>query len=121
MKQIRHLLLAALGASQVCVLHVFDVSAFHLLPPGVVLSQSTLRRIAEEGHINSMVREAVKGVPNKPWISVIGAAWAHVERLTLEAFVDKIETLPEGQNKLALQLVEALVIGDDAARESRVE
>jgi acyl-CoA oxidase len=36
---------------------------------------------------------------------VIGAAWAHVERLTLEAFVDKIATLPEGQNKLALQLV----------------
>lgn len=41
---------AALGATQVCVLHVFDVSAFHLLPPGVVLSQSTLRRIAEEAN-----------------------------------------------------------------------
>ncbi|HEU4513510.1 MAG TPA: acyl-CoA dehydrogenase [Nocardioidaceae bacterium] len=36
---------------------------------------------------------------------VIGAAWAHVERLMLEAFVDKVETMPEGQNKLAMQLV----------------
>lgn len=41
---------AALGASQVCVLHVFDVSAFRLLPPDVVLSESTLRRIAEEAN-----------------------------------------------------------------------
>jgi acyl-CoA oxidase len=36
---------------------------------------------------------------------VISAANAHVERLLLEAFVDKIETLPEGQNKIVLQLV----------------
>jgi acyl-CoA oxidase len=36
---------------------------------------------------------------------VIGAARAHVERLLLEAFVDKIATLPEGQNKTVLQLV----------------
>jgi acyl-CoA oxidase len=36
---------------------------------------------------------------------VIGAARAHVERLLLEAFVDKIATMPEGQNKAALQLV----------------
>jgi acyl-CoA oxidase len=36
---------------------------------------------------------------------VIGAAWAHCERLLLEAFVDKIDQLPEGQNKTALQLL----------------
>ena len=36
---------------------------------------------------------------------VIGAAWAHVERLLLEAFVDRVETMPEGQNKLAMQLL----------------
>jgi acyl-CoA oxidase len=36
---------------------------------------------------------------------VIGAARAHVERLLLEAFVDKIATMPEGQNKTVLQLV----------------
>lgn len=39
---------AALGASQVCMLHVFDVSALHLLPPE--LSENTLRRIAEEAN-----------------------------------------------------------------------
>ncbi|MFZ5847490.1 MAG: acyl-CoA dehydrogenase [Actinomycetota bacterium] len=36
---------------------------------------------------------------------VISSARAHVERLLLEAFVDKIETMPDGQNKVALQLV----------------
>jgi acyl-CoA oxidase len=36
---------------------------------------------------------------------VIGSARAHVERLLLEAFIDKIATMPEGQNKIALQLV----------------
>ena len=36
---------------------------------------------------------------------VIGAARAHVERLMLEAFTEKLETMPEGQNRIALQLV----------------
>ncbi|HSE10304.1 MAG TPA: acyl-CoA dehydrogenase [Nocardioidaceae bacterium] len=36
---------------------------------------------------------------------VIGSARAHVERLLLEAFVDKVETMPDGQNKIAMQLV----------------
>ncbi|MGE5719952.1 MAG: acyl-CoA dehydrogenase family protein [Nocardioidaceae bacterium] len=36
---------------------------------------------------------------------VIASANAHVERLLLEAFVDKIDAMPEGQNRLALQLV----------------
>jgi acyl-CoA oxidase len=36
---------------------------------------------------------------------VIGAARAHVERLLLEAFVDKLATMPEGPNKTTMQLV----------------
>ena len=36
---------------------------------------------------------------------VISSAHAHVERLLLEAFVDKIATMPDGQNKVAMQLV----------------
>lgn len=36
---------------------------------------------------------------------VIGAARAHVERLVLEAFIDKIATMEDGQNKVAMQLV----------------
>jgi acyl-CoA oxidase len=36
---------------------------------------------------------------------VIGAARAHVERLVLEAFVDKTAATPEGNNKVALNLL----------------
>ncbi len=36
---------------------------------------------------------------------VIASARAHVERLMLEAFVDKIATMPEGHDKRAMQLV----------------
>jgi acyl-CoA oxidase len=36
---------------------------------------------------------------------VIGAARSHVERLLLEVFIDKIEEMPEGENKVAMQLV----------------
>jgi acyl-CoA oxidase len=36
---------------------------------------------------------------------VIGAARAHVERLVLEAFVDKIGALPEGDLRVALSLL----------------
>ncbi|RYE79706.1 MAG: acyl-CoA oxidase, partial [Myxococcales bacterium] len=36
---------------------------------------------------------------------VIGAARAHVDRLVLQAFVDKCQTLPEGDNKVALGLL----------------
>ena len=36
---------------------------------------------------------------------VIGAARAHVERLVLEAFVDKISDLPDGDQKVALNLL----------------
>jgi acyl-CoA oxidase len=36
---------------------------------------------------------------------VVGAAWAHVERLLLEAYVDRIDTMPDGQNRTAMQLL----------------
>lgn len=36
---------------------------------------------------------------------VIGSAWAHVERLVLEAFVEKLETMGEGPNREALNLL----------------
>jgi acyl-CoA oxidase len=36
---------------------------------------------------------------------VIASANAHVERLLLEAFLDKVESMPDGQNKVAMQLV----------------
>ncbi|WP_328723140.1 acyl-CoA dehydrogenase family protein [Streptomyces sp. NBC_00247] len=39
---------------------------------------------------------------------VIGVARAHVERLVLEAFTDKVRTLPEGGNKAALSLLRDL-------------
>jgi acyl-CoA oxidase len=57
-----------------------------------------LKRGMDDGRDPAAVFSAVQD-------HVIGAARAHVERLLLEAFVDKIATLPEGQNKAALQLV----------------
>jgi acyl-CoA oxidase len=36
---------------------------------------------------------------------VIGAADAHVERLVLEAFVDKVAGMPEGDNRVAMGLL----------------
>ena len=36
---------------------------------------------------------------------VISAAWAHVEWLVLEAFLDKIESVDDGPNKVALKLL----------------
>ena len=36
---------------------------------------------------------------------VISAAWAHVERIVLEAFLDKLATVEEGPNKDALNLM----------------
>jgi acyl-CoA oxidase len=68
----------------------------------------------EEHMLSSVARRLKKGMDSghEPAVvfslvqdHVIGAARAHAERLLLEAFVDKIATLPEGQNKLALQLV----------------
>ncbi|MGY2872971.1 hypothetical protein ACVW00_000161 [Marmoricola sp. URHA0025 HA25] len=39
---------------------------------------------------------------------VIGSARAHVERLVLEAFVDRVAAMPEGENKVALTLLRDL-------------
>lgn len=73
-----------------------------------------LLRWREEHMLSSVARRLKKGMddggdPAAVFSSVqdhvIGAARAHVERLVLEAFVDKIESMPEGQNKLAMQLV----------------
>ena len=36
---------------------------------------------------------------------VVGSAWAHVERLVLEAFVEKVESMEEGPNREAMNLV----------------
>ncbi|HJR39534.1 MAG TPA: acyl-CoA dehydrogenase [Nocardioidaceae bacterium] len=36
---------------------------------------------------------------------VVGSAWAHVERLVLEAFVDKVEAMEEGPNRDAMNLL----------------
>jgi acyl-CoA oxidase len=36
---------------------------------------------------------------------VIGAARAHVERLVLEAFVDRVAAMPDSDNKVALNLL----------------
>ncbi|WP_310961489.1 acyl-CoA dehydrogenase family protein [Nocardioides terrisoli] len=36
---------------------------------------------------------------------VIAAAWAHAERMVLEAFVDKVRSMPEGDNRVAVQLL----------------
>jgi acyl-CoA oxidase len=50
---------------------------------------------------------------------VIGAAWAHAERLVLEAFLTKLENTPEGSDRRALALLCDLfaltVIEDDRA------
>jgi acyl-CoA oxidase len=68
----------------------------------------------EEHMLASVARRLKKGMDSgqEPAVvfslvqdHVIGAARAHAERLLLEAFVDKIATMPDGQNKLAMQLV----------------
>ncbi len=73
-----------------------------------------LLRWREEHMLSSVARRLKRGMddgddPGAVFSNVqdhvIGAARAHVERLVLEAFVDRIETMPDGQNKLAMQLV----------------
>jgi acyl-CoA oxidase len=36
---------------------------------------------------------------------VIAAAWAHAERMVLEAFVAKVDAMPDGDNKVAVHLL----------------
>ncbi len=73
-----------------------------------------LLRWREEHMLAAVARRLKKGMddggdPAKVFSMVqdhvIASANAHVERLLLEGFLDKIETMPDGQNKLAMQLV----------------
>ena len=73
-----------------------------------------LLRWREEHMLSGVARRLKRGMddgrdPAEVFSSVqdhvIGAARAHVERLLLEAFADKLDAMPDGQNKLALQLV----------------
>ncbi|MFJ4839907.1 acyl-CoA dehydrogenase [Streptomyces sp. NPDC088746] len=71
-------------------------------------------RYREEHMLAGVARRLKRGVDQKrhPGVvfsqvqdHVIAVAHAHVERLVLEAFVDKVRTLPEGGNKVALGLL----------------
>jgi acyl-CoA oxidase len=73
-----------------------------------------LMRWREEHMLASVARRLKKGMDDghEPTVvfslvqdHVIGAARAHAERLLLESFVDAIDAMPEGQNRLAMQLV----------------
>ncbi|HSE70154.1 MAG TPA: acyl-CoA dehydrogenase [Nocardioidaceae bacterium] len=73
-----------------------------------------LFRWREEHMLAAVARRLKRGIDNGEDATavfsrcqdhVIGAAWAHVERLVLEAFVDKIESLRIGPNRDALHLL----------------
>ncbi|WP_327267338.1 acyl-CoA dehydrogenase family protein [Streptomyces sp. NBC_01218] len=74
-------------------------------------------RHREEHMLAGVARRLKRGIDRKgdPGVvfsqvqdHVIAVAHAHVERLVLEAFVDKVRTLPEGGNKVALGLLRDL-------------
>ncbi|MCW2842561.1 MAG: acyl-CoA oxidase domain protein [Nocardioides sp.] len=76
--------------------------------------QLAMLRFREEHMLAGVARRLKRGIDNKlnPGVvfsrvqdHVIGAARAHVERLVLEAFVDKVATLPGGDLKVALNLL----------------
>ncbi len=76
--------------------------------------QLAMLRFREEHMLAGVARRLKRGIDNKmnPGAvfsrvqdHVIGAARAHVERLVLEAFVDKVATLPDGDLKVALNLL----------------
>ncbi|MGZ8738959.1 MAG: acyl-CoA dehydrogenase family protein [Nocardioides sp.] len=76
--------------------------------------QLAMLRFREEHMLAGVARRLKRGIDNKmnPGVvfsrvqdHVIGAARAHTERLVLEAFVDKVRTLPEGDLKVALNLL----------------
>ena len=71
-------------------------------------------RFREEHMLAGVARRLKRGIDNKMnpgevfsrvQDHVIGAARAHVERLVLEAFVEKTRALPEGDLKVALNLL----------------
>lgn len=76
--------------------------------------QLTMLRFREEHMLSGVARRLKRGIDNKMnpgevfshvQDHVIGAARAHVERLVLEAFIDKADALPDGDLKVALNLL----------------
>ncbi|GEP39070.1 acyl-CoA oxidase [Nocardioides psychrotolerans] len=76
--------------------------------------QLAMLRFREEHMLGGVARRLKRGIDQgmNPGVvfsrvqdHVIGAARAHVERLVLEAFVDKARDLPEGDLKVALNLL----------------
>ncbi len=68
----------------------------------------------EEHQLSAVARRLKRGMDNggdpaevfsRCQDHVISAAWAHVERIVLEAFLDKLATVEEGPNKDALNLM----------------
>ena len=77
--------------------------------------QLAMLRFREEHMLAGVARRLKRGIdqrhePRRAVFSrvqdhVIGAARAHVERLVLEAFLDKVRALPEGDQRVALNLL----------------
>ncbi len=76
--------------------------------------QLAMLRFREEHMLSGAARRLKRGIDaglnpgevfSRVQPHVIGAARAHVERLVLEAFVDKTRSLPEGDQKVALNLL----------------
>ncbi|MGI9157685.1 MAG: acyl-CoA dehydrogenase [Marmoricola sp.] len=76
--------------------------------------QLAMLRWREEHMLAGVARRLKRGIDDKldpvqvfsiSQDHVIGCARAHVERLVLEAFVDKAASLPEGDNKVAVNLL----------------
>jgi acyl-CoA oxidase len=76
--------------------------------------QLAMYRFREEHMVSGVARRLKRGVDNgmNPGVvfsrvqdHVIGAARAHMERLVLEAFIDRCRQLPEGDLKVAMNLL----------------
>ena len=76
--------------------------------------QLAMLRFREEHMLSSVARRLKRGIDSgmnpgevfsRVQDHVIHAARAHVERLVLEAFVDKVRAMPEGDNRVALALL----------------
>lgn len=76
--------------------------------------QLTMLRFREEHMLSGVARRLKRGIDNKMnpgevfsqvQDHVIGAARAHVERLVLEAFIDTANALPDGDLRVALNLL----------------
>ncbi|MDO9455736.1 acyl-CoA dehydrogenase, partial [Nocardioides sp.] len=76
--------------------------------------QLAMYRFREEHTIAGVARRLKRGIDNKMnpgevfsrvQDHVIAAARAHMERLVLEAFIEKMEAMPDGDTKVALNLL----------------